>query len=204
MYLIHTWTITLDEFAEPNIPSYAILSHRWENDEVLYREFRDGKAKNHFGFNKIEGCCKVARLDGWEYVWIDTCCIDKSSSTELSEAINSMYRLYKDTKVSYAYLGDVPAKTESAIRVSKWFTWGWTLQEPLAPTFVVFYDRWWNELGTRYSMSKLITSITSIPNLYLENSHPSGASIAQRMSWASNRDTSRVEDTAYCFMGLRN
>jgi hypothetical protein len=55
---------------------------------------------------KIAMCCQKALSHGYVYVWIDTCCIDKSSSAELSEAINSMYQWYEMAGVCYAYLDD--------------------------------------------------------------------------------------------------
>jgi hypothetical protein len=136
--------------------------------------------------------------------WIDTCCIDKTSSAELSEAINSMYRWYQKSQVCYAYLVDVPDATtdhsrpESLFQQSKWFTRGWTLQELLAPTFVEFYDQNWIEIGTKSSMRALVQKITNISTLVDIDK----ACVAEKLSWASTRVTTRIEDLAYCLMGL--
>jgi hypothetical protein len=138
--------------------------------------------------------------------WLDSCCIDKTSSAELSEAINSMYRWYQNAQVCYAYLEDVPAEDsslwseDSAFRKSKWFTRGWTLQELLAPEIVVFYDHDWNEIGTRTELGSLIALITGIDTESLYR--PLNACIAQKMSWVSERETLREEDMAYCLLGL--
>jgi len=164
-------------------------------------------------------CCEylksIAAMESWLYPivqltkltvdqWIDTCCIDKTSSAELSEAINSMYRWYQRSQVCYAYLVDVPDATadhsrpDSLFQQSKWFTRGWTLQELLAPTFVEFYDQNWIEIGTKSSMRTLVQKITNISILV----NIDEACVAEKLSWASTRVTTRIEDLAYCLMGL--
>jgi len=136
--------------------------------------------------------------------WIDTCCIDKTSSAELSEAINSMFSWYQKSQVCYAYLSDVSSsandhyKAKSEFRRSNWFTRGWTLQELLAPKFVEFYDQNWVEIGTRAAMQKLLHEITGIRTF----DDIGSANVAEKMSWASRRVTTRIEDQAYCLMGL--
>lgn len=165
------------------------------------------------GWSKIKGCCEQAANDGWRYVWVDSCCIDKTSSSELSEAINSMYQWYEKSQMCYVYLSDVTAvptgrngdthhRKNSAFRRSKWFTRGWTLQELIAPKTVIFYNRSWREIGTRRCLETLISDITGIRSEHFLD--PRDASVAQRMSWASRRETTRVEDHAYSLLGLFN
>lgn len=137
--------------------------------------------------------------------WIDSCCIDKSSSAELSEAINSMFKWYQRAHVCYIYLSDVrsnqnPHSWPSDFRNSQWFTRGWTLQELLAPEFVEFFDQNWNEIGSKSSLQDLVSTITGISVEHLGNFRP--ASVAQKMAWASRRKTKRVEDEAYSLLGL--
>jgi len=127
----------------------------------------NGDAADKKGYEKIKRCCEVALSDGFKYAWVDTCCIDKSSSSELSEAINSMYRWYKEAAVCYVILSDVSSNEDfhlasSAFRASRWFTRGWTLQEFLAPKSVVFFARDWKEIGTKASLRGLICEITKI------------------------------------------
>ena len=107
MLLINTSSLKLEEFFEEKIPKYAILSHTWAEGEISYKDFVKNRNHDAAGWTKIRNCCKFAHNRGHNYVWIDTCCIDKRSSAELSEAINSMYRWYQQTKVCYAYLSDV-------------------------------------------------------------------------------------------------
>jgi len=109
MRLLRAVNMTFHEFEGSSIPPYAILSHRWEGEEVTYQELkiRAAATKRKSGFKKIRQCCEQALEDMIEYVWVDTCCIDKSSSAELSEAINSMYTWYQQSIVCYAYLSDV-------------------------------------------------------------------------------------------------
>jgi hypothetical protein len=207
MRLLDTTTITFKSFFNnASIPPYAILSHTWGEEEVSFQDLLTPKAKDMIGYKKISDCCKQAVDDGFELAWVDTCCIDKTSSAELSEAINSMYQWYQDAQVCYVYLADVPScdalSPNSKFGKSRWFTRGWTLQELLAPQSVVFYSSEWIELGTKSSLQSAITAITGVSKVVLLLNHPGEISVAQRMSWAANRETTRVEDIAYCLLGL--
>jgi hypothetical protein len=208
MRLLHTQTLELHEFFGTDIPPYAILSHTWGEGEVSFQELQSGDGKSKAGYDKIRGCCKIAAEDGFQYAWVDTCCIDKTSSAELSEAINSMYLWYRVSEVCYVYLADVPANLETkatklAIQQSRWFTRGWTLQELIAPPNVIFYNAEWVEAGTKESLESLIFGITSIHVGVLRDANQmEDFSVAQKMSWASKRVTTRAEDIAYCLLGI--
>src|SRR6266536_688246 len=144
MWLLNVSSLKLCDFmGKANSPPYAILSHTWGAEEVSFKDMQPenrATAERKKGFVKIQGCCNQAQLDGYDWVWVDSCCIDKSSSAELSEAINSMFKWYHDAGICYAYLGDVPRggfdpepkNLEDAFSKSRWFTRGWTLQELLA------------------------------------------------------------------------
>lgn len=210
MRLLNTTTLKLSDF-DDSIPPYAILSHTWGPEEVLFADIQGGSGANKFGFKKLEGCCKKAAADRFEWVWIDTCCIDKSSSAELSEAINSMYQWYKDSVICYVYLQDIFISKGAAkpqplphylFSTSRWFTRGWTLQELIAPRILEFYDAEWREIGTKASLSKQISKITGIPIPVLRGEDVSTCTVAHRMSWASGRQTTREEAIAYCLLGL--
>ena len=209
MYLINVHSFQLEEFYDERAPQYAILSHRWEEEEVNFQDMQNLEvARTKKGFLKIRESCKIAEREGYEYMWIDTCCIDKKSSAELSEAINSMYQWYKSSAVCYVFLSEVCAHASSNtvredIRSSAWFTRGWTLQELLAPTHIDFYNQRWECLGTKHMLGELLTRRTGIPVDILEHKRSlSECSIAQRMSWASQRITTRLEDVAYCLLGI--
>lgn len=199
---------------------YAILSHTWSDEEVTIQEMRAEHPKLKRGYIKIEKACKQAIRDGHTWVWIDTCCIDKQSSTELSEAINSMWNYYSAAVICYVYLADVlPEAWENfarsnasvkdamieSIRHARWFTRGWTLQELVAPRSVMFFDATWRYIGTRRSMSEAIAARTRIDEYLLRQgpqSDLSSYSIAARMAWAANRQTMRREDRAYSLLGI--
>jgi len=208
MRLLHTKKLKLYEFFGRNIPPYAILSHTWGNGEVSFQELQSGLGKYKAGYNKIRRCCQMAALDGFQWAWVDTCCIDKTSSSELSEAINSMYTWYRVSEVCYVYLADVPAHlrtrdTEVAIRKSRWFTRGWTLQELIAPPSVIFFNSEWGELGTKRTLERLLYETTKVKEEVLRDADKVVEfSIAQKFSWASTRVTTRVEDIAYCLLGI--
>jgi hypothetical protein len=203
MRLLNTRTRKIAEFLVEDIPPYAILSHTWGQEEVSFQDMtdptRDPSGKR--GFAKIDKACNVAAERGHEWIWIDTCCIDKYSSAELTEAINSMYNWYKRAKVCFVYLADVDG--HGPLDGCRWFTRGWTLQELIAPREMVFFDKNWKERGTKEGLAKDIVRITRICGDILRHEQRlSAVSVAQKMSWASGRNTSRVEDTAYCLLGI--
>ncbi|KAE8385587.1 hypothetical protein BDV23DRAFT_188106 [Aspergillus alliaceus] len=205
MRLIRTQPpLDLEEFSENEVPPYAILSHRWGSEEVTFEEMtnKDERIKRKAGYRKIEQFCARVARDGFEYAWVDTCAINKDSSAELSEAINSMFGWYQRAKVCYAYLSDAD---EGTISQSQWFTRGWTLQELIAPPTVLFLAKDWSEIGNKTCLSALIQEITGIDEgILLGSSRPQDFSIAKRMSWAAGRRTTRTEDVAYCLMGIFN
>ncbi|KAK2593560.1 hypothetical protein QQS21_008735 [Conoideocrella luteorostrata] len=210
MRLINAETWALENFVGKNIPPYAILSHTWGEDEeeLSFHDLQTGNIEKA-GKRKIklQGCCEQAKKDKLRYIWIDTCCIDKANAVELSEAINSMFRWYKKASICYAYLSDVPSGDNSTDPNSKffssrWFQRGWTLQELLAPQELCFYDQTWMSIGTKRDMSSEIQTITGIPWRFLRVLDVYNASVAQRMSWAAKRETTREEDLAYCLIGV--
>jgi hypothetical protein len=162
-----------------DIPLYAILSHTWGLEEVTFKDMMEGKGTSKAGVDKIRFCGEQAKRDGLQYFWVDTCYIDKSSSAELAEAINSIFRWYRDAAKCYVFLSDVPRANidttnqsqqlpwESALRTSRWFTRGWTLQELIAPTSMEFFSKNWKLLGDKKSLKYYICEITKIPNKVL-------------------------------------
>ena len=208
MRLLNSFKVQLEDFSENEIPPYAILSHTWGKEEVLFGEMKKGKGEGKTGYLKIKNACKQAAEDGFQYVWVDTCCIDKRSSAELSEAINSMYPWYQKAVVCYAFLADVPSDvdtlpTNSKFAKSRWFTRGWTLQELLAPANLIFFSQDWIEIGRKSTLCDTISHITGIHAYILSGlTDLESTSLATRMSWASKRVTTRVEDMAYCLMGI--
>jgi len=206
------------DFVGDNIPEYAILSHTWgaDTEEVTFKDLMDGTGKDKSGYKKICFCGEQARRDGLQYFWVDTCCIDKSSSAVLSEAIISMFRWYHNAAQCYVYLSDISRLAfdvngkcnqlpwESAIQNSKWFTRGWTLQELLAPAIVKFFSKGWEQLGDKKSLERHIHEITGIPVKALQGSPLSNFSVTERLLWAEKRDTRREEDKAYSLLGIFN
>ena len=266
MRLINTSTYQLQEFIGATKPSYTTLSHTWGDEEVSFLEWRAysvsllpdlgdplqtrpgpgwvERIRKKAGFKKITEFCKKSLQSGHNWAWVDTCCIDKSSSEELSEAINSMFTWYQRSECCYCYLSDVNDSSYSWVEEgfqdylsdlsvsagdigdsfferynlcgftkSRWFKRGWTLQELLAPCDIYFYDRDWQLIGRRSRLARVIETISKIPADALSAKNPlyirfgqdtvlSGYSIAQKMSWASMRSTTRAEDMAYCLFGL--
>jgi Heterokaryon incompatibility protein (HET) len=210
MRLLNVHTRQLSTFFEDSLPVYAILSHTWGDDEVFLQDIaQPGPSMNKkLGYAKINGCCQQAIKDKIDWIWVDTCCIDKQSSAELSEAINSMFRWYQKSAICYAFLSDVPPDDaplpeNSMFRASRWFSRGWTLQELLAPVHLEFFDATWSRIGSRLWLAQIISEVTLIvAEIITHDVSYTEASIGERMSWASRRQTSRREDMAYCLLGL--
>ena len=222
MRLLKAETKELVQFLPNQIPPYAILSHTWSSDpdeEVLFSDIGKEEAEQKPAYQqKVIPVCKKTLKRGIEYVWIDTCCIDKSSSAELQEAVNSMFKWYMHSSICFVYLEDVPSKIDKSsnseirgdiIVNSRWFTRGWTLQELVAPGKLVFYSKYWDDLGSRASHARSISKKTKIAELILNGESSSAIqytisskSIASKMSWAAFRETTRPEDIAYCLMGI--
>lgn len=208
-WLINVHNGNLENF-QNDFPRYAILSHTWgeEKDEIHFGDIHKDHQLSKTGPGKIkfDGCCQQAKADGFDYVWIDTCCIDKSHHTDYSEAITSMFSWYQTADRCYVYLADVPDQATSTFdndfRRSRWHTRGWTLQELLAPRDLVFYSKGWTNLGEKASMISIIEEATGIPAQFLGGFRD--ASVAQRMSWAAQRVRTRGEDMAYCLFGIFN
>ncbi|KAJ4305832.1 hypothetical protein N0V90_001364 [Kalmusia sp. IMI 367209] len=167
------------------------------------------------GYRKILCSAREAKQLGYQWIWIDTCCIDKTSSAELQESINSMYRWYKESAVCIVYLNDIAPGGEdimdtqataeaasSAFINSRWITRGWTLQELVAPTSLRFYYQDWTLMGDKSEFVEEISNATGIPIFVLDNGELSELSLAERMSWACYRQTTRIEDMAYCLLGI--
>ncbi|KAI1124124.1 HET-domain-containing protein [Nemania abortiva] len=253
MRLLHCKSLAFEEFVH-DIPRYAILSHTWGDEEVSLDDMKSAPAsvstassrlEGLEGYRKIRASCRIAQEQGLDYAWIDTCCIDKSSSAELSEAINSMFAWYRDAAVCYAWLSDYAqdaafsltdeailasfASRESAVeqdrafsdpppltskeldmrnhvaqglRKCKWFSRGWTLQELIAPGHVEFYDRDWKCFGSKAQLAPVLSWITGIDSAVLKGGPLDQVLVGRRMSWAANRRTRRVEDMAYCLLGI--
>jgi hypothetical protein len=205
-----------EDLVGSKIPEYAILSHTWgaDTEEVTYRDLIDGTGKKKGGYKKIRLCEAQARRHGLQYFWVDTCCIDKSSSAELAEAINSMFRWYYNAAKCYVFLADVPRTTvdsedqshqlpwESAFRTSRWFTRGWTLQELIAPKSVEFFSKDWELLSDKELLERHICEITRIPSKALRGGPLAEFSVTERMSWLETRQTTREEDMAYSLLGI--
>ncbi|KAJ4295075.1 hypothetical protein N0V90_007083 [Kalmusia sp. IMI 367209] len=240
MRLLNATTIRLESFHnEATTPRYAILSHTWGDSEVSCQDLvqlhtfpgspRERKriVESH-GFYKIRKCCAQALAHGLQYAWVDTCCIDKTSSADLSEAINSMFKWYKRAAACYAYLDDIEdfialrgggetsyksedtkverqggeKLNESYLAKARWFTRGWTLQELVAPEDVVFFAKGWKVLGRKKYMAEALADITGIDKNILTGAKLETMSVAQRMNWASKRETTKTEDLAYCLLGI--
>ncbi|KAM6486119.1 heterokaryon incompatibility protein-domain-containing protein [Trichoderma sp. SZMC 28011] len=214
MRLLNTKSLDLEIFPTNEDIRYAILSHTWREGEVTFADLHQHEKRTEArGWDKIRRSCEIASELGFDYIWVDTCCIDKTSSAELSEAINSMFHWYEKAEVCIAYLDDLTLAAGSAVVDSdfeqcRWFFRGWTLQELIAPPELRFYSKDWNFVGTRTSLKAIIAKTSRVPDMMLE-AHVNGQrqrldnfSVAEKMSWAANRRTTRPEDMSYCLLGI--
>ncbi|KAI8654192.1 HET domain-containing protein [Fusarium sp. Ph1] len=181
MRLLHTTNLELVSFIGKPVkerPRYAILSHRWKDDEFLFEEARNGISQHlqnpRTGLQKILNACDKARQNNLDYIWVDTCCIDKSSSAELSEAINSMFKWYMESSNCYVFMDDVTLQEDGVMGNfddSRWFTRGWTLQELIAPHGLFFFDRDWKYMCRRDEIASRLEEITGITQSILQRAH---------------------------------
>ncbi|KAG9317812.1 hypothetical protein JVU11DRAFT_2036 [Chiua virens] len=200
---------------------YAIFSHRWGAHEPSYQQLTQNEAwmDDHTlmtspGLLKLIRFCDKARVHGCAYAWSDTCCIDKSSSAELEEAIRSMYRWYRDAQMCIVHLAATDSLAD--FEHEPWFRRGWTLQELLAPKRIVFYNKGWSPVSagnvrrdaeTRndkedWRVLGAISKETGIPAGDLRYFNPSCERVSEKMKWASRRETTRTEDVAYSLIGI--
>lgn len=214
------------------VARFAILSHTWIRGipgDVVYGDWAT-REMNGRGNTKITKFCEVAALEhGVSFGWMDTVCIDKSSSTELDESIRSMYRWYKETHVCITYLAET--STIEDMYQDAWFTRGWTLQELLAPKDIKFYGQDWkliipdstennstfndnhpefsyenndtaNKIPAQYRFQ--IWKATTITDGELVNlrSFPRKVPISRIFQLAALRKVTREEDLVYSLMGL--
>jgi hypothetical protein len=216
MWLIDTKTLRLHQINDLARVRYLILSHTWDDEEISFQDIQDlHSCKFKPGFAKVKNTCDIALSKKFKYAWIDTCCIDKTNSVELSEAINSMFRWYKESEACYVLLTDfnpIPHNISERTRLQfvrvqlpkcRWFTRGWTLQELIAPNHVEFFDREWNFIGGKHNLQGILAQITNVDESILKDSSGLAAiPVARKMSWAAGRQTTRIEDRAYSLLGI--
>lgn len=205
----------LSTFKDDDIPPYAILSHTWsEGGEITYDELVAGTGKNKAGYAKLRFCGERVAKDDLDYFWVDTCCIDKRDTNELTTALNSMFRWYQRATKCYVYLSDVHVPEEvsdaqafritweNAFRRSRWFQRGWTLQELLAPAQVEFFSVNSKQLGSKVTLEQEIHEVTKISISALRHYDLREFSVDERMGWVTGRKTTVEEDKAYCLLGI--
>ncbi|KAH7916216.1 heterokaryon incompatibility protein-domain-containing protein [Hygrophoropsis aurantiaca] len=208
------------QYAEEAVQSslaYVMLSHRWGKDEPTYQDVKDQSVYEMDaispGATKLQRFCHAAADRGFRWAWSDTCCIDKSSSSELQESINSMFVWYRNSGLTIIYLADVEVFSHGNLLRSDWFKRGWTLQEVLAPRTVQFFKNDWSLLlGTvgdaklnhkeNKELMEILEDVTGIDVQSLTYFKPGVESVRERLRWASGRITTKVEDTAYALLGI--
>ncbi|OJA14572.1 hypothetical protein AZE42_06368 [Rhizopogon vesiculosus] len=187
---------------------YAILSHRWlDEGEPTYEEMKSGTARGP-GYWKLKKFCEKAWSFKVEFAWSDTCCIDKSSSTELDQSIRSMHRWYYNSDICIVHLAE--SETIEDMMYDEWTRRGWTLQELLAPVNIKFFNKYWmpmtrdanDKSPKKTEIMQKLEIATGIPHKDLWIFQPGPARVDERMTWAAKRKTTRVEDVAYSLMGM--
>jgi hypothetical protein len=210
---VEKWHI--ENFHGRHVPLYAVLSHTWgpDHEEVSFEDLRERQNFTHrttHGYNKLHFTRLKAQRDGLLYLWVDTCCIKKSDSTELQRSLNSMFYWYQQASKCYVWLEDVTLRDfideelpwKTAFSRSRWFKRGWTLQELIAPKSVAFYSREGKFLGTKNRLAETLSAVTGIPTSVLHGADISRFSKESRFSWAQGRTTKIPEDAAYSLIGI--
>ncbi|KIJ09369.1 hypothetical protein PAXINDRAFT_87514, partial [Paxillus involutus ATCC 200175] len=208
----------LIESSIDNYFSYATLSHRWGYSEPLHKDLQASATHAlppSSGIEKLLRFCAVTRERGFRWAWSDTCCIDKTSSSEVQESINSMFHWYRASGLTIVYLADVAVTEEGVLKRSKWFKRGWTLQELLAPRVIQFYKSDWTSYIPRPDgilatdndkavpeFAQLLSEAARVDVKYLTKFTPSTEDVREKMHWVAHRATTKVEDMAYCLCGI--
>lgn len=226
MRLLNVHSLKFRQFHDRSVPSYVIASHRWttgeegEDREATFLDVQEGgdKKKDTKGYKKVLDFAVYVKkhVAGVEWLWIDTCCINKQDAQETSESINSMFRWYRDAAVCLAYLADV--KTTEELGSSEWFERGWTLQELVSPRVVVFLSRDWQVLGHKSRdtdkdiaaslrvgppLNAIVAKITNIPETVLRDyKRCKSLTVEEKLAWMNGRRTTKEEDMSYCLFGI--
>lgn len=236
MRLLHVKTLQFSEFVDDATrPKYVIASHRWTADEASYKEVKDGiaaqeLAADNAGHRKVKAFARYVRekVASVDWLWIDTCCINKESDAELSYSINSMFKWYRNAELCLVFLAGVvdvadsatvsPASAWASFEQDEWFRRGWTLQELLAPRLVVFVTKDWHVIGRKgYPSSSCegtsvdlgpdlgsrLAKITGVPERVLNDWGASiDMSVEEKLRWMEGRSTTRPEDMSYALFGI--
>ncbi|KAG1845257.1 hypothetical protein C8R48DRAFT_678221 [Suillus tomentosus] len=192
----------------------VLLSHRWEETEVLLHHIQNTdvrELKGLGGITKLQSFCKIARDAGYLWAWMDTCCIDKTNNAELGESVQSMFVWYRHSALTIVYLSDVPPSSQSgALASSVWNERGWTFQEFVAPKVVRFYQNDWSLYRNDHTpnhkespaIMKELEDATGIDAQALISFNPGTRDPRQKLQWASKRVTTVQEDAAYSLFGI--
>lgn len=209
MRFLHTKTFVLHDFTGPP-SSYAVFFHAHGSDDIGFEDFSKPQmllCKD--GFHRLWQACSRARNHGSEWLWSDAVCIDRGSSTALTEAFNSLARIYQHCIFSIIYLEDLPCSDcvggglEKRLAKCAWLRNVWVLPQLIFPKHSFIYDRDWAEIGTKASLARQLSLVTSIEQSVLINPAALGEySVAKRMSWASHLEASRPEDRSFALLGI--
>ncbi|KPM43048.1 hypothetical protein AK830_g3522 [Neonectria ditissima] len=228
MWLVNTVTFNLHQY-DPTArnPPYATLSHSSQGQGPNFRDLCNSDSWNLSAISHLPGidtifkACSKARTLGLGMLWADSVCVDRSSTADISEAVNSQFQICKNAQVCLVYLSDVNAHEtpEDAgeapdalgnipnparyIEHSEWIKGVWMLQELIGSKQLQFYDNRWNYIGSKKSLLPFFSSALRIDAAVLENSEClPDFSIGRRMSWAAQLSASRPEDVAYSLLGI--
>jgi hypothetical protein len=195
-----------------NFFAYVTLSHRWEDDELAFKDIKEESVYKLSAsrFYKVRSFCSQALKCGFDWAWIDTCCIDQTSSAEVQKSISSMFSWYRGSALTIIYLSDVTESSVRALLRSEWFRRGWTLQELLAARVIQLYKKDWSPFPSRAPFNHkdvaeimdALESATGIGQSYLKFYSPGIERPRMKLGWARNRVTKEKEDEAYCLMGI--
>ncbi|KAK2742724.1 het and ankyrin domain protein [Colletotrichum kahawae] len=211
MRLLHCLQQKIYHFTYPPSVQYAIFSHTWSSphDDEWLSYTPAGQRSHSTKQDIIRRVCNLALSHNLQYVWIDEACIDKSSSADVSETINSLPKYFQRATICFAFLVDLPCGTAVPCRDTwarcQFWTRAWTLQELILPSNLQFYDAQWHLRGERSSehLHSLISGITGIDEDILNHERTlDQASVARKMSWAACRRSFSPEDLAYSLLGL--
>jgi len=192
---------------------YVMLSHRWGENEPLLHDIQDKVVYklNAASVMKLQSFCKLARHAGYQWAWVDTCCIDQNNHVELQKSLNSTFVWFRHSALTIVYLSDVPPSAKyGALAKSEWNTRGWTVPEFLASKAIRFYQKDWTLYLDDYSPNHKesveimdeLEDATGIGARALVAFQPGMRDAREKLRWVSMRVTTVPEDIAYSLFGV--
>ncbi|KAI9463129.1 hypothetical protein HD554DRAFT_1987261, partial [Boletus coccyginus] len=196
------------------VVKYAVLSHTWRevSREFIYQDMISPDAvQDGPGWSKLEKFARLAKHTfKCQFAWADTVCIDPETPRDRQETARSGFDWFRNAYVCIVYLASTRSLSE--LEHDIWFRRGWPLLELLAPIRIKFYGAGWEPLNERCPKAEndkadtnfldALSKASGISVGDLRSFLPGTNRVREKLSWASRRETTKPEDTAYSLVSI--